>query len=505
YLIDHEEQIWKDLQETLVRYIKITRKENPDWFEDVPTVRAVSGLGKVLELQGFTILRQEHSDEAIIGLGFSCEWDPEHGFGAALHKGNVVALGQAEVSFQPDGSGMLPGILLGDQLLASEALFGPQVHERETQSDAAVARFLEVQRKELLKAAGDNKLGPAVREFTRLIAEHPGYSLNVSLDVPQPAPVVNDLMSQAMEQLIGQFGLGGPLAEASNPLKKMATNAIAPPTPIVEINCFLPGDFAMWNYSGQLRSERVESGKWPGVLQALVKQWPDGKPRPGSVAIMKFTGSKFKPVRKTPLIAAAEAAICELFGVKPSDIKPATNTTPLDHLRGGAEGVARWNALAESERANGGPYKKADLSGAVLDGANLAGLDFQKANFDGAHLKDVNLTRTKLGQATFRKAQLLEGVSTEAKFKGCDFSGADLRQAFFHMADLTNADFSGADLRGCLITFSKVQGANFATAKMEGVRFFNWTEFDETTQFPVDFVWPEKNRMEWKGKGRDPR
>jgi|GEM_PF-4001172 len=315
HLFDHEAQIWKDLQETLVRYIRAARKSMPDWFEDVPRVKFVDQLSEVLEFQGFMILRQEHAGEALIGLSFSCEWDPEHGFGVALHRGHVVALGQAEESYQPSGEDMLPGVLTPEQTQAWEAVFGERMREQQARLTSAVSKMQAAQQRELEKAADNSAYGPALREFTRLIGEHPGFRLNFSLDVPQPEPHVTGPMSETLQKMMGNIAVGGPLAELSHSLKNMMSLAVNPPTPIVEVTCSLPGDFAMWQYSGQIRTERIDGRNWPRVLLAVVKKWPEGKPRIDSIAIMEVKKSKFVPVKNSPLQPAAVAAICELFGV----------------------------------------------------------------------------------------------------------------------------------------------------------------------------------------------
>ncbi len=97
-LIPQAETIGTTLKEALFRYIKIARKKNPDWFEDCPAIRSAGQLAKLLELSSVTVLRQESDGEALIGLGFSCEWDPEHGFGVAVFRGHLVDAGPFECS-----------------------------------------------------------------------------------------------------------------------------------------------------------------------------------------------------------------------------------------------------------------------------------------------------------------------------------------------------------------------------------------------------------------------
>lgn len=483
-----EERIGKSLQEALLRCLTLARKRAPDWFGDSPAIRSANQLSQVLDLQCVKVLRQEHDGEAIIGLGFSCDWDPEHGFGVAVYRGHLVDAGPFECCFMPFGQGLPPEAMEPDQKAAWQAIFGDEIAKQQADQEALVAKHQEMQRQSLRSAANNPESGPALREFSRLVAEHPDYALTFCLDVPQPAPQVSGSAAEAL-QMLTQGMPSGPLAQVFDPFKNMVSLSTQPPIPVVELTLQLPGYFAMWNYTGQIRTERLEGGEWPGILRAIVTKWPEAKPRFESITIFKYD-SKFgrKPDRKSPLQSAAVAAIGELWGV---EVPTVTSSSPLDDLRGGSEGVARWNRRSDTERSLGGPYKKADLRGAVLDGANLAGLDLQKSCFDEARITGGSIKTSNLNQSTFRRALLSEVDTTSAKLKKCDFTEADLRGVNLTIADCTGANFDRADLRGANFTDCKLRGANLSTANLEGTTFF-LTEFDDQTKFPENFTWPNK-------------
>ncbi len=391
--------------------------------------------------------------------------------------------------------------MVPEQKAVWQSLFGDVVADQKSRQEAMVAKYKEEQQRSLIKAADDTRQGPALRELSRLMAEHPGHGLSFSLDVPQPAPHVSGASAEALQKIAGGMD-GGPLSEAFGMQKNMVSLSTAPPIPVAEITMQLPCEFAMWNYTGQIRTERLEGGRWPGILQALAAKWPDAKPRFESITVFQYD-SKYnkKPARKSPLQPAAVAAISELWGVEATAV---TASSPLDDLRGGPSGVARWNKRSDSERTLGGPYKKVDLKGAVLEGVNLSGLDFQKACFDEARITQGSFKTANLNQSSFRKA-VLSGVDTvSAKLKKCDFTEADLRGMTFTITDCSGANFDRADLRGVSFTTCKLQGADLSTANLEGTTFF-LTEIDDQTKFPSDFAWPGKMQLDWMGKGKDPR
>ncbi len=113
----------------------------------------------------------------------------------------------------------------------------------------------------------------------------------------------------------------------------------------------------------------------------------------------------------------------------------------LELLRGGPEGVAKWNAAREEvgfklPRLNGANLRAAKLRRTNLQGADLSGADLSGADLVTANLAEANLSEARLGGAQLAVAILI----------GADLRGADLRAAELVMANLVHANMAGADL-----------------------------------------------------------
>ena len=185
----------------------------------------------------------------------------------------------------------------------------------------------------------------------------------------------------------------------------------------------------------------------------------------------------------------------------------------LADLRGGGAGVASWNARNLLQRIGGGPYKKLNLSGAILDGVSFEDQAFPQCNFDGASFVGANFVRTDLKRATFRGAKLPAVKTCLTKFDGCDFSEATLStgtfllrcSTSFFQCSLKKAVFHGVDLSLVGFTSCKIQGADFSQARLNGDCSWRSNEFDQNTKFPPGFQLPDAYCLKWKGQGADPR
>lgn len=87
-----------------------------------------------------------------------------------------------------------------------------------------------------------------------------------------------------------------------------------------------------------------------------------------------------------------------------------------------------------------------DLSGVLLNGADLHRSDLHNAMLDHAELDGADLHRADLHRADLRGADLEYADLHEADLHGADLSGALLRAADLHRADLHDAILAGADL-----------------------------------------------------------
>jgi hypothetical protein len=121
----------------------------------------------------------------------------------------------------------------------------------------------------------------------------------------------------------------------------------------------------------------------------------------------------------------------------------------------------------------------ADLREADLAGANLSGADLSKANLRWAYLWGADLSKANLTGAMLVKATLLQARLCDAKLRGADlsnasviganFGGADLSGALLLHASLADTDFMGADLTGCRVYGVSAWGLKLKGAKQQNL------------------------------------
>jgi uncharacterized protein YjbI with pentapeptide repeats len=101
-----------------------------------------------------------------------------------------------------------------------------------------------------------------------------------------------------------------------------------------------------------------------------------------------------------------------------------------------------------------------DLTGAVLNGFNLSGLNFDQVDFRGAEMNGANLSGSSFRHSTFYKTEL----------EGANLNGANLSFASVSKAKLTNAslcrtkliaaDFEGANISGAYLRGAQLDMAH---------------------------------------------
>jgi uncharacterized protein YjbI with pentapeptide repeats len=132
---------------------------------------------------------------------------------------------------------------------------------------------------------------------------------------------------------------------------------------------------------------------------------------------------------------------------------------------------SKWlkNPKAPDEyRAN---FCEADLEGANLNEAMLAGANFAKAELHNAQLKEANLTR-----ANFSEAQL---------------HGAILDDAMLHLAILHKAVLQGASLKNAMLYQANLQGADLRNVKGLTQYQINMACMDQHTKLPRGLSHPK--------------
>ena len=65
----------------------------------IPDISNIEDFKSAIGLANLHVMSSDKDDCAYIGFELGCDWDDEHGFGVMMHKDRVVAIGQADTSF----------------------------------------------------------------------------------------------------------------------------------------------------------------------------------------------------------------------------------------------------------------------------------------------------------------------------------------------------------------------------------------------------------------------
>ncbi len=137
-----------------------------------------------------------------------------------------------------------------------------------------------------------------------------------------------------------------------------------------------------------------------------------------------------------------------------------TRDEALKLLRGGKEGVQKWNEWREENpKAELPSLRYANLVDVDLRGADLRGADLANVNLGDANLSRAHLSRANLGDADLHGADLRGAKLYGADLHGAGLRGADLRGAKLHGAHLRRADLCGAKLHGAHLRRADLFGA----------------------------------------------
>jgi hypothetical protein len=162
--------------------------------------------------------------------------------------------------------------------------------------------------------------------------------------------------------------------------------------------------------------ERFESLSLTEVMKLAGEKFARGKL---NILAIKLTAKKHPSLTRGELTKLAIAAWCEAFGIAPAteaQLKELTQAAKasadedrhwlIEHLRGGAAGLEKWNQLAPQARMQHGALKKVDLSNLDLTHAHLGGsrqdpLDMQGCNFEKSVLIGAKGTHLDASKSNF--------------------------------------------------------------------------------------------------------
>ena len=172
-------------------------------------------------------------------------------------------------------------------------------------------------------------------------------------------------------------------------------------------------------------------------------------------------GRKRKPERLT-LRPGCRAGFTQQ-GQQPGPASSYLGAGERDKVMDEREIVRRY---ASGQRSfDGAILERANLSGAVLSGADLYKANLSRADLRGADLSGANLHRANLSGANLHGANLCGAELPQASLRwadlgGADLGGADLRRANLREADLQRADLGGAHLYWADLREADLSGAN---------------------------------------------
>jgi uncharacterized protein YjbI with pentapeptide repeats len=244
----------------------------------------------------------------------------------------------------------------------------------------------------------------------------------------------------------------------------------------------------------------------------LGNKWSGGTLRFGSITVRSD-----KTPRGKDLWKMVASAWCETFGLEVPSAEELARLQAagpqeqqrvreeyLAELRGGPEGVCRWNARNDSNELEkvAPSFTGADLSGADLSGAQFSDVDFSSARFDGARIPDIKTYRSDFRSASFRRAELTGGTfNWETVLEDADFTGATLAGSNLSGMSCQGAKFHNADLSGASFDDVGLEGADLSSANLRGATFER-TRYDSSTRLPPGAP-PEG--LVWVGQGEQPR
>jgi hypothetical protein len=170
-------------------------------------------------------------------------------------------------------------------------------------------------------------------------------------------------------------------------------------------------------------------------------------------------------------------------------------------LRGGPDGVRRWNARPASDRVftklGRGDYAGCDLAGINFHGQTVTG--FRAA---GANLAGAILTKGGFISGDFRGADLTSAEMEAFCGRDADFTGAKLVGSDLTRGRLARAKFVGADLTRADLTRADLTGADLTDAVLTDVTLAELV-FDQTTAWPAGYEVP--GEVKWTPNKPDPR
>lgn len=138
-------------------------------------------------------------------------------------------------------------------------------------------------------------------------------------------------------------------------------------------------------------------------------------------------------------------------------------------VSGAASGPAFRDCSGRTIEA-GADLRRCDLSGAVIIGLDLHGVDLSRANLQDVNAGcDPDQPRTNLADARLAKADARRALLCDAILVGADLRDANLGEASLEDADLRSADASSIRLDGAGANFAQFTDARLTNASLRSL------------------------------------
>ncbi|MBM2827086.1 MAG: putative Voltage-gated potassium channel [Dehalococcoidia bacterium] len=123
---------------------------------------------------------------------------------------------------------------------------------------------------------------------------------------------------------------------------------------------------------------------------------------------------------------------------------------------------------------------KANLGGAILRGASLNDANLKAAVVKHSELQGANLRQANLAEADLRSAQLQRATLAGATLSKADLWETDLSDALLMEANLDEANLFGAELKGANIGRANLRGADLWFSKWhdaQNIEYVDWGDY----------------------------
>jgi uncharacterized protein YjbI with pentapeptide repeats len=202
-----------------------------------------------------------------------------------------------------------------------------------------------------------------------------------------------------------------------------------------------------------------------GGIYALERIARDSKEdHPQVVEVLTAYVREHAPRRETPPRGPGTPGTpeSEQEGDENAEVSPLTVPRPSTDVQGALTVLGRRELAHEDRRP------RLDLSSTHLTGANLRSADLSRALLIGADLRGAVLTRAVLAEALLIETDIRGAVLSEADLREANLGGTDLRGAVLFEADLRGANLIEADLRGTALSEANLSGAQLTLANLRG-------------------------------------